>query len=75
MAGRKATGYAQIVLALGGFIVTVVALARIILLWARNFQLPPEAGLYRSAILGMAVFLFSWCWSLLTSLAVFRKKP
>jgi hypothetical protein len=74
MAGRKA-GYLQIVLAIGGFVVTLVALIKIVLFWAHDFQLPTNAGLYRTAIGGMAVFLVSWVWSRLTSLTAFRDKP
>jgi hypothetical protein len=75
MAGRKTAGYIQMLLAIAGFIVTVVALVRIVLLWARDFQLPADATIYSAAIIGMAVVLVSWCWSLLTSLALFREKP
>lgn len=71
MAGRKA-GYLQMVLALAGFIVTLIALVRIVLAWAQEFILPNDPALYRSAIIGIAVFLLSWAWSLLTSLAIFR---
>ena len=74
MAGWK-RGYAQMFLAVIGFIMTLVALARIVLLWAREFLLPDDPRLYKAAILGMAVFLVSWCWSLMTSLAIFREKP
>jgi hypothetical protein len=73
MAGRK-VGYLQMLLSLGGFVLTLVALVRIVLLWAQDFQLPPEPGLYRSAIIGLAVVLLAWCWSLLTSLAEFRRR-
>lgn len=74
MGGRK-TGFLQMMLAIGGFVVTLVALIKIVLFWAHDFQLPAEARLYRTAISGMAVFLVSWVWSLLTSLAIFRDKP
>jgi hypothetical protein len=74
MARRKIAGYLQMALALGGFIVTLVALIRIVLTWAQEFQLPDDPGLYRAAIIGIAVFLLSWFWSLLTSLTLFRSQ-
>jgi hypothetical protein len=73
MAKRK-VGYLQMLLALAGFVVTLVALVSVILFWARDFELPNDPRLYRSAIIGIAVFLFSWFWSLATSLTLFRKK-
>jgi len=72
MAGRK-SGYAQIVLALLGFIITLVALVRIVLLWVQDFQFPSGTHLVGAALIGLAVFVLAWGWSLLTSLAVFRK--
>ena len=72
MGGHK-VGYLQILLALVGFVVTLIALIRIVYLWAQEFLLPNDPGLYYSAMIGMAVFLISWTWSLLTSLAIFRR--
>ena len=73
MAGWRKSGYAQIGLAIGGFALTVVALARFVFAWAREFILPTDPGLYLAAGIGIVVFLIGWCWSLLTSLAVFRE--
>lgn len=59
-------------LALGGFVVTLFALIRIVMDWGREFQLPNNPILYQAAIGGLGVFLIAWVWSLLTSLAIFR---
>ena len=71
---RRKVGYLQMLLAIGGFVLTLVALIRIVLLWARDYLLPDDPNLYRAAIIGIGIFLFSWTWSLLTSLAVFRQQ-
>jgi hypothetical protein len=73
MAGRRITGFAQMLLAIGGFIASLIALVRIGLFWAQELLLPDEPGLYRSAIIGIAVFLAAWFWSLFTSLVLFRE--
>jgi len=73
MGGRKVAGYVQIILGLAGFLITLVALVKIAFAWVQDFQLPADASLYRSAIIGMAVFLGAWTWSLLTSLALLRE--
>jgi hypothetical protein len=72
MAGHK-SGYVQMLLALAGSVVTLVALVQIALAWARQFLLPDDPQLYSAAIVGIAVFLVSWFWSLLTSLTVLRQ--
>ncbi|MFO1500355.1 MAG: hypothetical protein U1G07_18550 [Verrucomicrobiota bacterium] len=70
---KRRVGYAQMLLSLAGFGVTLWYLVRIVLIWAREFQLPDDPSLYRNAILGIVVFLAGWVWSLFTSLAIFRK--
>ena len=72
MAGYK-SGYVQIFLAVAGFIITLVAIVSIALVWSREFQLPDDQRLYLAAMIGVVVFLASWCWSLVTSLAIFRR--
>lgn len=75
MGKRRFTGCAQMILALLGFAITMVALCKIIMAWAQEFLLPNDPILYQAAILGIAIFLLSWIWSLATSLMFFRKKP
>lgn len=70
---RRKSGYIQMLLAFGGFGVTLSALVRIMVEWAREFLLPDDPGLYKAAIAGIGVFLVAWVWSLLTSLALFRE--
>ena len=70
---RRKSGYVQMLLALAGFAVTLNAFVRIAIEWAREFLLPDDPALYKSAILGIGVFLVAWTWSLLTSLALFRE--
>jgi hypothetical protein len=72
MAGYK-SGYVQMVLAVLGFLLTLVALVRIVLVWVQDFQFPTDGHLMGLAFIGMAVFALAWVWSLLTSLAVLRK--
>ena len=71
MAGRR-SGYAQIILGLVGFGLTMVAAVRFVLAWGQEFELPNDPGLYRMAIIGIAMFLAAWFWSLFTSLTLFR---
>ena len=73
MAGFK-SGYVQMLLGLGGFALTMVALVKIVLAWAHEYLLPNDPALYEAAIMGIAIFLVSWVWSLLTSLTLFRRK-
>jgi hypothetical protein len=70
---RRKSGYVQIVLALVGFGLTMVAAIRFVLAWSQEFILPNDPGLYRMAIIGIALFLGAWFWSLVTSLALFRE--
>jgi hypothetical protein len=72
MAGYK-SGFVQMALALAGFVATLAAMFSIGLAWAREFQLPDDRRLYGLLLIGVAVFVVSWAWSLLTSLAVFRR--
>jgi hypothetical protein len=73
MAGFR-SGYLQIILALLGFALTLGFIIHIALAWGREFQLPEDPLPYRGAIVGMAIFLVSWLWSLLVSLRFFREK-
>jgi hypothetical protein len=73
MARRKVSGYSQMLLAIVGFFMTLVALAKIALAWVQDFQLPADPALYKLAIYGMAIFIVSWVWSLITSLEVLRE--
>ncbi len=75
MAGQKASGYLQMLLALVGSVITLVAVVKLAWAWVQEFQLPGDPALYRWTILGIGIFLVSWIWSLLTSLALFRQKP
>lgn len=74
MASHKTAGYLQMILALAGFVVTLIALVRIVLVWVQEFQLPNDPHLYYAAIAGIAIFLVAWIWSLGTSLTFFREK-
>lgn len=74
MAGRKIAGILQMLIGLAGFAVTLIALIRVVLLWAREFQLPDEPWLYKAAMMGIVVFMIAWLWSLHTSLTLFRKR-
>ena len=73
LAGRK-SGYVQIILAVAGFLVTLVALVKIVLVWVQDFQFPADGHLIGVAFIGLAVFLLAWTWSLVTSLAVFKSR-
>jgi hypothetical protein len=73
MAGHRLVGYLQIIFGLAGFAITLVALIKIALVWVHDFQLPADPAYYRSAIAGLAVFLVSWGWSLVTSLSLLRE--
>jgi hypothetical protein len=69
---RRKSGYPQMLLALGGFGVTLYALVRIVMEWSREFLLPDNPALYKAAIAGIGAFLLAWFWSLITSLSLFR---
>ena len=73
MARRKTAGYLQIVLSLAGFLITLGALIKFALFWVHDFEMPDDPALYRAAIIGIAIFIGAWLWSLVTSLAIFRQ--
>ncbi len=77
-------GYAQLALAIGGFIVTMIFGTRFVLWYIANWSrlYGPEADpvevlvamwhAVQWALLGMAVFAVAWLWALATSRAIVR---
>jgi hypothetical protein len=83
LAGQR-SGYGQVVLAIGGMIVTTVLGARFVLWCIANWsrlhdpnadQLSTLSDMWlvlRWPLLGLAVFLLGWLWALATSLQILR---
>ncbi len=82
LAAGRASGYAQLALAVGGLALTLVFGTRFILWYMANWDRvhAPEAdpmevlrqmwAVLRWAVLGIGIFAFSWLWGLVTGFGI-----
>lgn len=71
---RRFSGLPQLVLAWGGAIWMVMAMAQYILAWLRTPQIDPDWRSYLSPALGgLAFFLAGWVWSIFTGVCFLRE--
>ena len=80
-AGRR-SGFGQVILAIGGMVVTILFGTRFVIWYVANWsrlhqsQTDPIGALldlwqmFRWPLLGMGIFLIGWVWALATSLAM-----
>jgi hypothetical protein len=74
VAGRWISGIGQIVVSVFGFIITLLWLVAFVRSWMSSHQMPADLGpQFGKALLGLAIFLFAWCWALVTSLFILSK--
>ncbi|MCL5096678.1 MAG: hypothetical protein M1608_03950 [Candidatus Omnitrophica bacterium] len=67
-AGRR-TGYFQAAFALAGLVLTAQWAAWFAIEWVHRGQMPQGLGPYfRNGLLGIALFVLAWCWSLASSI-------
>ena len=74
MAGRRATGAIQMVLAIVGFALALAWCSKLIALYSHADEAPDLASLpYRLLIAGAVMFISGWLWSLASSLQILRE--
>jgi hypothetical protein len=68
---RRASGWAQMILSLGGLVTVIAALFKFTGMMIDETRYPTwKDGFVWMAIGGLAAFVVSWFWSLITSLSV-----
>ena len=73
LGGRKASGAAQMALALAGFALILAWLVSWGMMWARLGQMPDGLGPQGSAgLAGIGLFVVAWGWSLSSGLGLYR---
>ena len=75
MAGRLLAGVAQMVGSIFGFILTLIAMIRVVFSfnWEADAQEP--FAYMRPVYLGIGIFAASWVWGLITGIQVLRDAP
>ncbi len=76
-AGRRRSGYGQLMLGIIGGIVTVTAVTKIALEWARSLQLEEGPDLDQRLVWwtagGVIIFTIGWFWALATSVQLLQQ--
>jgi hypothetical protein len=72
LSGRK-SGVIPMLMAFAGFVMTCIWAFWFLNRWFALHQLPLQPGPYlKIALFGIALFIFSWCWSLVSSISLLR---
>ena len=71
MARRRVSGALQLVVSQAGFLLMVIWMISYVAEWAQTGELPIDMGSHMGlGLLGVALFLLAWIWSLASSVDV-----